>query len=55
MYWGLPTSTTAAGGLITSVEVSLAGTGATVSVKLSSAASHSQFAIGHNQVGVNFS
>ena len=51
-YSGSPTTTTATSGLITSVEVSAAGTGATVTIKLSSPASRSQFAIGHTQVGV---
>jgi len=54
-YSGAPVTTTATGGLIVSVEVSAAPTGAAVSVKLSGPASHSQFAIGRSQVGVALS
>ncbi len=54
-YSGTPTTATASGGLITSVAVSGANAGATVTVTLSAPASHASYGLGHNEVGVSFS
>lgn len=54
-YSGAPATTTASGGLITSVTVAAASGGVTVTVQLSSAASRASLGLGHNEVGVQFS
>jgi hypothetical protein len=54
-YAGAPSTTRATGGLIASVTVSGASTGAQVTVTLTSPASHASYGLGHNEVGVSFS
>lgn len=52
---GAPTTATASGGLITSVTVTPASGGVTVTASLSSPASKASFGLGHDEVGVQFS
>ena len=55
-YAGPPATTSATGGLITSVTVAEAsGGGVTVNVNLSSPASRATLGLGHDEVGVQFS
>jgi hypothetical protein len=54
-YTGAPSTTTAAGGLIASVQVAPSNGGPMVTVHLSSAASHADLGEGHDEVGVAFS
>jgi hypothetical protein len=54
-YSGSPSTTTATGGLITSVVVSSGSGGATIAVTLLSPQSHATYGLGHNEVGVSFS
>ena len=55
-YTGAPSTTSATGGLIASVTVAAASAGGvTVTVDLTSAASHASLGLGHDEVGVQFS
>jgi hypothetical protein len=54
-FSGSPSTTTAAGALISSVEISGGSGGATVAIKLSSPTSHESYGLGHDEVGVTFS
>jgi hypothetical protein len=54
-FTGSPASSTASGGLISSVSVAAGSDGATVTVKLTSPAAHASYGLGHDEVGVTFS
>ena len=54
-FTGSPSTTTATGGLISSVVVSGGSGGATVTIKLSSPTGHETYGLGHDEVGVTFS
>jgi hypothetical protein len=54
-FTGSPTTSTASGGLISSVTVSAGPSGATVTAKLTGPAAHASYGLGHNEVGVTFS
>jgi hypothetical protein len=54
-YSGSPSTTTATGGLITSVVVSSGSGGPTIAVTLSSPQAHATYGLGHDEVGVSFS
>ncbi|MGH8995372.1 MAG: hypothetical protein ACRDYB_04965 [Acidimicrobiales bacterium] len=54
-YTGAPSTTTTTGGLIKTVAVASSAGGASVTVTLSSSASHASYGLGHNEVGVKFS